>query len=340
MMNGHIARSSLATAALIVALASRAAAQRPYRVYVSNEASGDVSVIENDSEIARIKVGVRPRGIKLRDGKLYVAVSGSPRGGPNVREQDLPPPDRAQDGIAVIDLLHGNAVSRLPGGPDPESFDISRDGKLLFVSNEDAAALSVVDIAAGKVLASVPVGGEPEGVKVSPDGTKVYVTSEEDGEVDIVDSASWKVLARPKVAARPRGVVFTGDGARAFVSAEQGAAVDVIDTRTHKRTDRIAIQGAGVKPMGLALSHDGKRLFVSLGRAGSVALVDVASLRVLRTFPSVGARIWGLGLSPAGDELYSANGPSNDVSVIDPETGKVRKRIAAGGSPWGIAISP
>src|SRR6185312_6998066 len=34
----------------------------PYRVYVSNEASGDVSVIEGDKEIARIPVGVRPRG--------------------------------------------------------------------------------------------------------------------------------------------------------------------------------------------------------------------------------------------------------------------------------------
>src|SRR2546429_4747769 len=30
-------------------------------------------------------------------GKLYVAVSGSPRAGPGQREEDLPPADRAQD---------------------------------------------------------------------------------------------------------------------------------------------------------------------------------------------------------------------------------------------------
>ncbi|HET9752397.1 MAG TPA: hypothetical protein VFP52_05530, partial [Myxococcales bacterium] len=76
----------------------------PVRVYVTNEASGDVSVIEDDAVVARIPVGTRPRGIKLREGRLYVAVSGSPRGGPNQRDQDLPPPDRAQDGIAVVDV--------------------------------------------------------------------------------------------------------------------------------------------------------------------------------------------------------------------------------------------
>jgi len=45
----------------------------PYRVYVSNEASDDVAVIENDAVVAHIPVGKRPRGIRLGPGgKLYV----------------------------------------------------------------------------------------------------------------------------------------------------------------------------------------------------------------------------------------------------------------------------
>jgi len=123
----------------------------PYRVYVSEEASDDVAVIENDALVARIPVGKRPRGLKLGPGgKLYVAVSGSPRAGPGQREEDLPQPDREQDGIAVVDLARAQTVARLPGGPDPESFDLSPDGRLLYVSNEDAGALSVVDIAAAR----------------------------------------------------------------------------------------------------------------------------------------------------------------------------------------------
>src|SRR5260370_37399253 len=110
------------------------------RFYVSNEGSGAVQVIEGSIEIARIPVGTRPRGLKLRGQTLYVAVSGSPRGGPGVDEKDLPPGDHTKDGIAVVDLAQRRVVARLAGGSDPESFDLDRDGKLLFVSNEDASA--------------------------------------------------------------------------------------------------------------------------------------------------------------------------------------------------------
>src|SRR5262249_46566511 len=159
----------------------------------------------------------RPRGLKLGPGaRLYVAVSGSPRAGPGQREEDLPPPDREQDGIAVVDLARGQAVARLPGGPDPESFDLSPDGRLLYVSNEDASALSVVDIAAARVLRTVKVGAQPEGVTVAPDGKAIYVTSEEDNRVDVIDARTFAVLARPEVAARPRAIAFTPDGKKAF----------------------------------------------------------------------------------------------------------------------------
>jgi YVTN family beta-propeller protein len=34
--------------------------------------------------------------------------------------------------------------------------------------------------------------------------------------------------------------------------------------------------------------------------------------------------------------LYTANGPSDDVSVIDPRPGDVVSRIHSSGSPWGV----
>jgi YVTN family beta-propeller protein len=39
---------------------------------------------------------------------------------------------------------------------------------------------------------------------------------------------------------------------------------------------------------------------------------------------------WGIIISPDGKFLYSANGPSNDISVIDLETEKEVQRIPAG----------
>ena len=49
----------------------------------------------------------------------------------------------------------------------------------------------------------------------------------------------------------------------------------------------------------------------------------------------VGERPWGIVLSPDGKYLFAANGPSNDVSVVDLAAGKEIARVKAGGSPWG-----
>lgn len=42
-------------------------------------------------------------------------------------------------------------------------------------------------------------------------------------------------------------------------------------------------------------------------------------------------------MTPDG-KLYTANGPSNDVSIIDPDGGKVLARVKVGSLPWGVAI--
>jgi YVTN family beta-propeller protein len=71
-----------------------------YRVYVTNEASGDLSVIDSARHevIATVKLGKRPRGIHASpDGRtIYVALSGSPMAPPGVDESTLPPPDRSR----------------------------------------------------------------------------------------------------------------------------------------------------------------------------------------------------------------------------------------------------
>jgi YVTN family beta-propeller protein len=338
----------LRSATVLLSLVFCATASAAPRLYVSNEDGGDISVVDTATleVIAHIPVGKRPRGLKLsRDGKrLYVALSGSPRGGPGVDESKLPPADRTADGIGVVDLAAGKVLKVLPSGQDPESFDLSADGKRLFVSNEESAEMSVVDVAAGKVTAHVPVGKEPEGVTLRPDGKVVYLTCEQDNEVVAVDVAALKVLARIETGPRPRAVTFTRDGKLAFVTAENGAGLTVVDARHHKAAGEVKIPSQNKKPlpprpMGSVLAPDGKHLYVSNGRNESVADIDVAARKVARMFEDVGARPWGIAISADGHTLFTANGPSNDVSVIDVATGKVTKRVKVGALPWGVALS-
>jgi YVTN family beta-propeller protein len=41
---------------------------------------------------------------------------------------------------------------------------------------------------------------------------------------------------------------------------------------------------------------------------------------------------------PDGKTAYTANGPSNDVSIVDLEKRQVLKKIKVGDRPWGIAV--
>ncbi len=313
-------------------------------VYVSNEESTEISVIDGttDTLLTRIFVGKRPRGIKVSpDGKsLFVALSGSPIAPPGTDESKLPPPDRAADGIAIVDLVTQKLQRTLSTGEDPESFDISSDGSTLYVSNEDVGTASVVRLPSGEIGAVVKVGGEPEGVRLRPDNKVVYVTSEEENEVAVIETSTNKVIAKIETAARPRGIAFTSDGQRAYVTAEQGGSVAVIDAQRHQLLSEIKIDLPGAKPMGVVLSPRGDTAYVTCGRGGAIAVIDVATNQVLKILPGIGTRPWGIGISPDGRKLYTANGPSNDVSVVDVNTGAVLKRISAGKGPWGIAVAP
>ena len=318
-------------------------------MYVSDETGGVIAVIDPDRRevIRKIEVGKRPRGIRVSpDGtKLYVALSGSPIGGPGVDESKLPPADRAADGIGVIDLASGAVVRKYQSGSDPESFSISADGRMLFVSNEDSGEMSALDLESGTVTARVKVGEEPEGDSTSPAGKFVFVSCEGTNEVVAVDTATLKAVGRVKTGPRPRSIEFSRDGRIGFVANENGASLTVFDVASRKVVKTIELPKPEAsapfppRPMGQQLSPDGLQLFVTLGRAKSIAVIDVEGQAVSRILDDIGMRPWGIGVSADGRKLFTANGPSGDVSIVDLGTGRTDARIAMGGSPWGVAVA-
>ena len=51
-------------------------------------------------------------------------------------------------------------------------------------------------------------------------------------------------------------------------------------------------------------------------------------------------RVWQLAFSPDGKFLYTTNGNSNDISVIDVANRKVVKSVQVGEQPWGVVVAP
>lgn len=343
-------RSTLASLLLPVALTGCAADPAPADaaprelVYVTNEGSGELTVLDaaTDSIVATIAVGTRPRGVRASaDGRsVYVALSGSPRCPPPMTDEECARmgADKSKDGIGEVDAVARRLVRVLPGGSDPETFDLSRDGARIFVSNEDVDSASFVDVESGSIVRAVAVGREPEGVRLHPDGRTVWVTGETDHDVTVLDTGTGEELARVPVGRRPRDLVFSADGALAYVSAEVDGVVSVVNARTFRPVRTITLP-EGAKPMGLALAENDSRLWVANGRARTVSLIDLATDSVLASIDA-GVRPWGIALTSDGSKLYTANGPSGDVSVIDTEQMTVIRRIPTGELPWGVAIAP
>ena len=338
----NLRRSVLAACLGMVAACCLASAPAPgFRVLVTNERSGTLTVIDgvNYKVLATVPLGKRPRGLKTSpDGKLlYVALSGSPIAGPGVDESTLPPADKGADGIGVVDLASLKLLRVLRGVSDPEQLAVSADGKRLFVASEDTGRGIVLDAVTGKVLASVAVGGEPEGVTLSPDGRFVYMSSEEDHQIAVIDSTTIKVVKTFNVGQRPRFTEFSDDGKMAYVSAENDGTITVVDAQRHTPLRTIKLEGAMTRPVGMVVAHDGKRLFAVTGRGKLLLAIDIASGKALGSV-EVGQRPWGVALSPDGKRLFTANGSSNDVTVVDSATLKVISRVPVGDSPWGAIV--
>lgn len=334
-------------------------AETGYRIFVSNEKAGTVSVINggNFELVKTIPVGKRPRGIHASpDGKtLYVALSGTPiepppqldaNGNPILRknqkddDDDDAKADKTADGIGVVDLASDKFIKKIPAGSDPEQFALSHDGKRFFVANEDVGAATVIDIATEKVITFVPISREPEGICVAPDGKFFYVGCETAGDIFAIDAEHFKVIGQLKVNPRPRGIDFLPDGSKAYASSESSGEINVIDAKTHMLMKAIALP-KGCRPMCLQVSPDGSKLYASTGRGGTVCVIDTATEQVIDNI-KVDKRPWGIALSPDGKFLFAANGPSDDVSVVDLSRDKevIRVKLADGSSPWGIVVVP
>jgi YVTN family beta-propeller protein len=60
----------------------------------------------------------------------------------------------------------------------------------------------------------------------------------------------------------------------------------------------------------------------------------------VKSYILVGQRVWQMAFTPDGKQLYTTNGVSGDVTVIDVERLAAVRSIKVGRYPWGVSIRP
>ena len=282
-----MSKIALVSALLPLLLCALAAAEP--NAYVVNEGSGNVSIIETQTEkvSATIKVGERPRGLAVSpDGaRIYVShqdgtlverdmYEKEESGRSEARrhaEFDRSEPrrqaarsgdsrQRARSCCSIPRRCKSRRKIPVRGGKRPTNAVFSPDSRWIYASAEESPALDVIDVRQGTVTSSISVGPRPRGIAFLPDGSRAYVAAEQDSEVVVIDVARHAVLARVKTASAPFGVAPHPDGKRVFVSAAGTGKVQVLDTefqqdrRRGRRVQRSVEHG--VDPRGTQAVRD------------------------------------------------------------------------------------
>lgn len=296
-------------------------------VFVSNERSNNIAVIDPAQDNAIVKLiatAGRPRDMSFNQDhtRLYVACGDD-------------------DVIQVIDVAKLEVVDNIPTGRSPEMFRLSHDDALIYVSNEETSTVQVIDVASKAIMFEVPTGAEPEGIALSADGKTLYATSEVADMVHVIDAEEGVVMENVLVETRPRRFVQPSE-TEIWVSNELSGTVSIIDLTTFEISETLEFLPPGfravdVTPVGMSMTHDGKTAVVGLGRANHVAFVDIAT-REIQTYVLVGSRAWGTDISSDDKRLYVANGLSDDLSIIDMESRTNVLTMPVGRIPHSVVI--
>lgn len=167
---------------------------------------------------------------------------------PSIMRQGVPngPPPRF--GSAAPGGDWNETVVRVGNGS--EGFDVSPDGKEIWVGNAHDGTISIIDRASKSV--SETLDANVHGVnrlKFTRDGKLVLVSMLAASDVTVMDAASHKEVKRIPVGHGAGGILMQPDGSRAYVACSPDGYVAVIDLKSLEVVGHIE---TGRGPDGLA----------------------------------------------------------------------------------------
>jgi YVTN family beta-propeller protein len=194
------------------------------RVFSSNVSSGTISFIE---QVSAPMPGFGP-----------------PPGGPAGAAPPGPPPG------APRKTWH---VTSVPSGRGSEGFDLSPDGKEIWVANAQDGTVTMIDVATKKATQTFPIPVRGNRLKFTPDGRNVLVSGGPAGSsgsnLVILDAVTRKEVRNFDFGGGSAGILIIPGGARAYVAVSGKDKVAIVDLK------KLGIEGyiaTGKGPDGLA----------------------------------------------------------------------------------------
>ncbi len=296
----------------------------PPRVYVANESSSTISVVDGGTyrvvkEVDTLNHATHDLAL-TRDGKRLFATN------------------LASGRISVVDTDSLETIASLNTGKLCHVVTLTNDNRHAWVANIEDNTVSILDTSLLRILGTIPVGKGPMGIAFSRDGHYAFV-SNQDKTVAVIDTTSHSIIKKIPVGTNPHFLTLGPDGS--IWGANTGEnSVFIIDAKSQELTSTVEV---GPAPQQLAFGYKGTagpNAYVTVSGLNKVVVVraDPASLKILEQI-DVGTSPNGIWANPVGTRLYVGNSGSNDLQVIDTGTSKVIQKIEVGKKPIRVVVS-
>ncbi|GAA3092819.1 YncE family protein [Streptosporangium carneum] len=116
--------------------------------------------------------------------------------------------DMARGGVWLVDAERFRVRRFVRTGAGAHGLYVSRDSRLLYVSNRGAGSVSVISFARRRPVDTwrIPGGGSPDMGGVSADGRRLWLSGRYHGVVYVFDTGSGRLVRKIPVGAGPHGL--------------------------------------------------------------------------------------------------------------------------------------
>ena len=294
-------------------------------VYVSNESSSNISVIEKSTKrvVKNVYMGTKPgaMGADQRRNRLYIA-------------------DRRAGAIYEMDMISQHLLKAAQIGliDEPVHIEPVPPRDVLIVVNFGSDSIYLVDTFTFQVVDTIAVGDGPVDAVYSASRDLAFVVNLFDGTVTVVNLAVQPAVVDTtlQVELRPTGVAIDDGMGWLYVTNSSSSDLSILKLETMAIERSVFIgNGAG----DVTLDPYGRRLFVSMSETNEILCVD----------PYTGVTIYSVRLpskpgslmfDPDEKKLYATVPGKNAVVVIDTITREIQNWIETGEGPYSMAIRP
>jgi YVTN family beta-propeller protein len=116
--------------------------------------------------------------------------------------------DMMANGVYLIEPDSFKRIGFIPTGKGTHGLYVSRNSKVLYISNRGEGSITVLDLATRTIKTKwqIPHGGSPDMGGVSADGKVLWLSGRYNAEVYAFDTTDGHLLARIKVGKGPHGL--------------------------------------------------------------------------------------------------------------------------------------